>query len=170
MTPDAAEWGFHHLGDPIPALLSPCISPKKLCCGCALPWHKCERATLGPTWQDQDGGDFNKGLWVVFGVFSSLSPVSQNVCLSPGRAWRGRVSETGTQSSILRVLKILPSVGVLEFPALRVWVFPALELPWAQASRKPFQKGQEGSHLGTRRKPQDHVVQALRGMARRVRP
>lgn len=165
MTPDAAEWGFHHLGDPIPALLSPCIAPKKLCCGRSLPWHMCGRSTLGPTWQD--GGDFQKCLWVVFGVFFPLTSfkTSARFLGEPG------VEECPKQeSSILRVLKILPSVGVLEFPALRVWIFPPPGLSWAQASRKPSQKGQEGSHLKTRRKPQDHVVQARGGMARRVRP
>lgn len=40
-----------------------------------------------------------------------------------------------------------------------------MELPWAQASRKAFQKGQEGNHWGNRKNLQDHVLQALGGMA-----
>ena len=111
MAPEAAEWGFHHLLLPIPALPSPCISPNKVCGGCALPFSIWGRSTLGPT--QQDGGDFISvcgwfGVCFFFLTDFKCLPTSWN-----SLAWK---------SVRNRVLRIPPSLGVLEFPALPVWV------------------------------------------------
>lgn len=63
---DSTTWGAQSWPFFLPAFL-----PRSCVCGCSLPWHMCERSTLGPT--GQDGGDFKKCLWVVFGVFFSLT-------------------------------------------------------------------------------------------------